>query len=118
MTQNLRESADLEPVNAKDRHVVATAVAAHADAIVTFNVADFAPAHLLKSLRIEVKHPDDFVMDLIDLNEKRAAAAFRELRARKKNPSWDREELVSRARRGGLVQTSLWLANEDVSALI
>jgi hypothetical protein len=48
----------------------------------TFNIADFAEAHLKEHLEIEVLHPDDFVMDLVDLNEKRAVAAFRELRAR------------------------------------
>jgi hypothetical protein len=58
----------LEPVSPKDRPVVATAVATHADAIVTFNLADFAAAHLKEHLQIEVIHPDDFVMDLVDLN--------------------------------------------------
>jgi hypothetical protein len=71
----------LEPVNAKDRHVVVTAIATHADAIVTFNIMDFAAAHLKEHLQIDVLHPDDFIMDLVDLNEKRAVAAFRELRA-------------------------------------
>jgi hypothetical protein len=51
------------------RRVFATAVAAHADAIVTFNVKDFAADHLKERLQIEVIHPDDFIMDLIDLNE-------------------------------------------------
>ena len=112
------DSRELQQVSAKDRHVVATAIAAHADAIVTFNTADFAPPHLLAALQIEVKHPDDFVMDLVVLNEKRAAVAFRELRTRKTNPPWDREELIRRTRGCGMVQTSLWLANDDVAALI
>ena len=46
---------------------------------------------------VEVKHPDDFIMDLVELNEKRAAVAFRELRARKKNPPWERDELIRRS---------------------
>ena len=54
-----------------------TAMAARADAIVTFNLKDFAAEQLELSLRIEVKHPDIFIRDLIDLNEKRALAAFR-----------------------------------------
>jgi len=82
----LPESSVLDPVEAKDRHVVVTAMVAKADAIVTFNISDFAAHHLSQNLQIEVIHPDDFVMDLVDLNEKRAVAAFRELRARKKNP--------------------------------
>ena len=112
------EPAILEPVQVKDRHVVAAAMAVQADAIVTFNIADFAAAHLKEQLQIEVLHPDEFVMDLVDLNEKRAVAAFRELRARKKNPPWAPNELVQRLQNGGLVQTSLWLNTKDVVALI
>jgi hypothetical protein len=57
-------------------------------------------------------------MDLVDLNEKRAVATFRELRARKKNPPMDSAELIRRLRVGGLLQTSLWLNTSDVVELI
>jgi len=114
----LVEPEILEPVSSKDRHVVVTAIATHADASITFNVADFAAGHLKEHLELEVIHPDDFVMDLVDLNEKRAVAAFRELRARKRNPPWETSELSQRLRDAGLVQTSLWLNNQDVAALI
>ena len=57
-------------------------------------------------------------MDLIDLNEKRAVAAFRELRARKKNPPWTVDEIVRRLQASGLVQTSPCLNSQDVSALM
>jgi hypothetical protein len=71
-----------------------------------------------EKLRIEVIHPDDFIMDHVDLNEKRAVAAFRELRARKKNPPMDSAELIRRLRVGGLLQTSLWLNISDAVELI
>jgi len=58
------------------------------------------------------------VMDLVDLNEKRAVAAFRELRARKKNPPVGVAELIQRLRDGGLVQTSLWLGTNGVTELL
>ena len=108
----------LDPVDAKDRHVVVTAMVAKADAIVTFNINDFAAPHLSKNLQIEVIHPDDFVMDLVDLNEKRAVAAFRELMARKKRPPLSIADLIQRLRDGGLVQTSLWLSTGDVMELL
>jgi predicted nucleic acid-binding protein len=114
----LPESSVLDPVDAKDRHVVVTAMVAKADAIVTFNIPDFAAPHLTKNLQIEVIHPDDFVMDLVDLNEKRAVAAFRELRVRKKNPPLSIADLIQRLRDGGLVQTSLWLSASDVMELL
>ena len=108
----------LEPVDPKDRHVVMTTIAARADAIITFNLSDFAVVHLRRHLGLEVIHPDDFVMDLVDLNEKRAVAAFRELRERKKHPPWDSTELVQRLRKSRLIQTSLWLASDDVLNLL
>lgn len=114
----LAEPDILEPVHAKDRHVVVTAIETQADAIVTFNITDFAAAHLKEHLQIEVIHPDDFIMDLVDLNEKRAVAVFRELRARKKDPPWKTSELVQRLRDAALVQTSIWLNTEDVAALV
>src|SRR5690606_24817247 len=50
----------------KDRHVLAAAVRADAAAIITFNVSDF-PADSIDHLAIEVLHPDDFLLDLLDL---------------------------------------------------
>jgi predicted nucleic acid-binding protein len=108
----------LDPVDPKDRHVVMSAIAARADAVITFNLRDFAVEHLHKELHIEVLHPDDFIMDLITLNEKRAVAVFRELRARKRNPPWDVDELVRRLGESALVQTALWVRSGDVSTLI
>lgn len=108
----------LEPVDPKDRHVVMTAIAARADAIITFNLSDFAATHLRRHFGLEVIHPDDFVMDLVDLNEKRVVAAFRELRERKKHPPWDSNELIQRLHKSRLIQTSLWLASDDVLNLL
>lgn len=51
----------------KDRHVVAAAVAARADLIVTANLRDF-PADSLEPFGIEVAHPDDFLCALLSLD--------------------------------------------------
>lgn len=48
-----------------DEHVFATAVAGAADAIVTFNTKDF-PANVAADLGIEVRHPDAFLVNIID----------------------------------------------------
>ena len=50
----------------KDRHVLAAAVRSDAAAIVTFNVADF-PAPSVNPYKIDVVHPADFLLDLLDL---------------------------------------------------
>ena len=49
--------------DAKDRHVLAAAVHANAQVIVTFNLWDF-PDSALDSWLIEARHPDAFLLDL------------------------------------------------------
>lgn len=56
----------------KDRHVLAAAVAADSDLIVTFDLDDF-PAQACEPLRVEATHPDDFLLDLHGLNSKPSA---------------------------------------------
>lgn len=48
----------------KDRHVLAAAVKAKADVIVTFNLKDF-PLNSVEPFDIKVKHPDDFLLDIL-----------------------------------------------------
>lgn len=50
----------------KDRHVLAAAVRANAEVIVTFNLRDF-PESVLKPYDILAVHPDDFLLDQLDL---------------------------------------------------
>ncbi|MGZ8227313.1 MAG: hypothetical protein ACXWT3_11860 [Methylococcaceae bacterium] len=49
-----------------DRHVLAAAIKAGANAIVTFNLKDF-PSDVLSGYGIEAIHPDEFVYSQIDL---------------------------------------------------
>ncbi|MGI4856561.1 MAG: PIN domain-containing protein [Janthinobacterium lividum] len=114
----LPELANLAPVDPKDRHVVMTALAAKADAIITFNTKDFAADHVRTHFGIDIIHPDDFALDLIDLNEKRAIAALKELRKRKCRPSWTVEDLVERLRKSRMPQMALWLEAGDVRPLL
>jgi predicted nucleic acid-binding protein len=50
----------------KDRHVLAAAVRANADVVVTFNIADF-PEPALKPYDVVAVQPDDFLLDQLDL---------------------------------------------------
>jgi hypothetical protein len=50
----------------KDRHVLAAAVRANAEVVVTFNIRDF-PEAALKPYDILAVHPDDFLLDQLDL---------------------------------------------------
>lgn len=52
--------------DSKDRHVLAAAVRGDAQVLVTFNLHDFPPASL-DGLDIEAVHPDQFLLDQLDL---------------------------------------------------
>ena len=71
--------------DADDRHVLAAAICGHADAIVTFNLGDF-PAEALAPFGVEVQHPDDFLLNQLDLNPIAALKAIKGMRARWRKP--------------------------------
>jgi predicted nucleic acid-binding protein len=91
-----------------DRHVLAAAIAGHADAIVTFNLKDF-PSEVTSRHGIEVQHPDDFVMNQLQLQEIRALEAVKHMRARWKNPAHSAADVVA-----ALVQRGLPLSAEHL----
>jgi predicted nucleic acid-binding protein len=62
----------------KDRHVLAAAARAGADSIVTFNTRDFPPASVAP-FAVDVVHPDDFLLDQLDLFPSTVCAVLREL---------------------------------------
>lgn len=88
-----------------DRHVLAAAIAGHADAIVTFNLKDF-PRGTLHAYNIEPQHPDDFVLNQLELSEIAALSAIRRMRARLRNPPKTALELIDRLSLCGLPQTA------------
>ena len=66
MVRGFEPLVDSMTCDSKDRHVLAAAVHGDAGAIVTFNVRDFPPASL-RPHSVEVIHPDDFLLDALDL---------------------------------------------------
>lgn len=69
----------------KDRHVLAAAVRANADLIVTFNLKDF-PQSALDPYDIVAVHPDDFLCDQFDLNPQKIKKIAEEIVEDMKNP--------------------------------
>lgn len=91
-----------------DRHVLAAAVKANAHLIVTNNVKDF-PESYLRSFGLQVKMPDEFLTDLIDLNPDQALLAFHEMVQNKKSPRLDEFEMLQLLRGVGLLDTANYL---------
>jgi hypothetical protein len=58
------------PINEKDKHVLAAAVASGAQVIVTQNLKDFPP-HLLQPFYVEAQSPDDFLVHLFYFDPER-----------------------------------------------
>ena len=85
--------------------MLAAAIAGHADAIVTMNLRDF-PADILASYNLEAQHPDDFVMNQLELREYEALAAIKRMRARLRNPPRSPVEFIGTLERNGLVQST------------
>ncbi|MHB1488572.1 MAG: PIN domain-containing protein [Acidimicrobiales bacterium] len=84
-----------------DRHVVAAAVGGRADAIVTANVGDY-PTDVLGPIGIEVIHPDDFLLDQLDLAPRIVLSVLREQAAHTRNPVLTPVDLIARLARCGV----------------
>ena len=98
-----------------DRHVVAAAIVGHADAIVTFNLKDF-PRAVLQPYGIEVQHPDEFVVNQLQLKKIPALSAIKKMRARWTNPARSAQELITAFELRGLPLTADLL--REAAALI
>jgi predicted nucleic acid-binding protein len=100
--QDLIESIKLPDPD--DRHVVAAAVRCGAQVIVTANTKDF-PRESLAGFELEAVHPDDFVLDCIDLSAAAVLAAVREQAETLKNPPMTASEVLERLQANGLAQS-------------
>ncbi|MEO6116883.1 MAG: PIN domain-containing protein [Pseudolysinimonas sp.] len=89
----------------KDRHVLAAAVRAKAEVLVTFNLKDF-PADSTDAFDIEVVHPDAFLLDQLDLFPGLVVATLRKLVAIYENPAVTMDELLQSLARAGVARFS------------
>ena len=80
----IREQSDIEArlllPDPDDRHVLAVAMAAHADCIVTFNAKDF-PRHVLAEEGIARRDPDGFLWEIFSHHPEAVGAVVREVHA-------------------------------------
>lgn len=97
--EHLLPAIDLPDAN--DRHVVAAAIRGRADVIVTANLKDF-PADALTRFNLQAQHPDEFVMNQLDLDPDRVMAALHAQASDTRNPPLTVEKLLERLNRCGL----------------
>ena len=76
-----------------DCHVLAAAIKINANVIVTNNIKDF-PMEYITQFGISVKNADNFIADIIDLNNETAIKAFREMVLNRKNPNLDEYQVL------------------------
>ena len=93
MVTGYRDIVDGMTNHPKDRHVLAAAVKADAQVIVTFNLRDF-PESALAPHHIEAKSPDTFLMNLFDLHPERMIGSMKNQAADLQRPSMTVLELL------------------------
>lgn len=87
-----------------DRHVLAAAIRASAQTIVTLNLRDF-PGDQLVRYGVEAQHPDDFLLDTIDLAPGLVIKVVNEQATALRNPPRTVHELLDTLHAQGLVQS-------------
>jgi predicted nucleic acid-binding protein len=88
----------------EDRHVLAAASYADVQVLVTadkdFTNEDLAP------WGIEARHPDDFVLDQIDLNDRLVWGCVQQIANSRSNPPETVEDVLAQLERSGLIQSA------------
>ena len=89
LVENWQEvCAGLDLPDNDDRHVLGAAIAGSAQSIVTFNLKHF-PATYLEAHGVETRHPDEFLLDQLDLHPGLALQILRDQTADLVNPQID-----------------------------
>ncbi|TDW97443.1 putative nucleic acid-binding protein [Dinghuibacter silviterrae] len=76
-----------------DRHVLAAAIKAGAEVIVTANLRDF-PEVMLAQHNIRAEHPDSFILSCIERDHQKSVRAFEEQVAVLRNPTMTVDEVL------------------------
>ena len=84
-----------------DRHVLAAAIRAGAQVIVTANLRHFPPAELTR-WDVEAQSPDEFVRDQISLDRSTVYAAVQQIADSWRNPPGGIDDVLDRLERNGL----------------
>ena len=92
----------------KDRHVLAVAIHVEAEYIVTFDLNDF-PETTLRLYGVEALSPDEFVLQLIQISQKRVLETIKDHRLSLTRPSQTVDEYLVTLEKQGLPKTVAFL---------
>jgi hypothetical protein len=84
-----------------DRHVLAAAVRANAEVVVTFNLRHF-PSSSLAPYEIEARHPDGFLLDQLDLYEALTISGMLSVVSSYERPPMTIRQFIERLQRAGV----------------
>ncbi|WP_246567617.1 PIN domain-containing protein [Streptomyces flaveus] len=87
-----------------DRHVLAAAIQAGAQVIVTNNRKDFPPDYLA-NWGIERKSADEFMMDLVGLDDRVVYACVQEIATSRRRPPQTFDDVLAQLERSGLTES-------------
>ena len=90
--------------DADDRHVLAAAIKAHAQVIVTNNLSDFPP-EALHMWQVDPKSADHFVLDQISLNAKMVWGCVQRIADSWRNPPGTTDNVLTSLERCGLIHS-------------
>jgi predicted nucleic acid-binding protein len=88
-----------------DRHVLAAAIRVGAQVIVTANLSDFPPDYL-GQWDVEAKSPDDFVLDLIGINDRVVYSCVQQIVDERVNPPETIDDVLGQLERSGLIESA------------
>ncbi len=108
--ESIIETLDLPDLN--DRHVLAAAIRANAEVIVTNNLKDF-PDDILDQYNCHAEHPDEFITNLLDLDHAQTITTFKEDRNHYSTPPYSAEEYLSILKKQNLLTTVSILENSS-----
>ena len=87
-----------------DRHVLAAAIKSKSEFIITFNLKDFSE-NTLKDYNITSIHPDNFIIELMEINCEMVIEAFMNQVKRLRNPPQEIPEVLDTLYNQGLKKT-------------
>ncbi|MEV8114177.1 PIN domain-containing protein [Streptomyces xiamenensis] len=94
----------LELPDKDDRHVLAAAIRASAQVIVTDNRKDF-PCDYLAKWDIERRSADDFMLDLMGLDDRVVYACVQEIATSRRRPPQTFDDVLGQLERSGLTES-------------